>query len=158
MHINQQYQNIIQKTPYYDNISNKDQKSMYKGYLLGQNPPNNLLGIDSNKSVWSDISYIYKVFYDNKFNKDNKFDKDKPSFPDTFCIKVDSPSVIPAANKIDCRSIKTTASPIITASGFNFSNFGSNTGTIVVIVIAVLLSLLFLGFIMFIVIRERKRK
>jgi len=131
----------------YNNLPDKSpEKWWYRGYLFCQNPPNNLLGINSNKSVWTDIGYMYKVSYDNKFGI-------IPISPNTFCVKVDSPSVIPTLNDYDCRSIKSTASPIITASGFNF---GNNTGMMVGIVVCVLCCLSMCGSSIFVMMRRRK--
>ena len=131
----------------YNNLPDKSgDKWNYRGYLFCQNPPNNLLSINSNKSAWTDIGYMYKVLYDNKIGINN-------IGPNTFCVKVDSPSVIPALNDSDCRSIKTTASPTITASSVNY---GSNSGMMVGIVVCVLCCLSMCGSSIFVMMRRKK--
>lgn len=125
------YKSIPEKNS--DNTIN-EQRNLYKGYLMGLNPPNNLLTKNSDKTVWSDIGYIMKALYDlNKNNNNN-------NLLSTYCIKVESPSVISYVSSYDCRSVTTNASPIIKAS--NSLDFFSLSNTNIAIGIGVFLLLL----------------
>jgi hypothetical protein len=93
-------------------------KDNYGKYLLGLNPTAELLQVSSDRSVWSDIGYFYKIQYDF------------PSISNV-CDRIDSPNVISGLEAYDCRSL-TNASPIIgrnTPSGVGNSGVGvGNSG------------------------------
>jgi len=115
------YKNIPEKNS--DNSIN-DQKNLYKGYLMGLNPPNNLLTVNSDKTVWSDLGYIMKSVYDLKLTNNNN---NLLLSTLSYCIKVESPSVISYVSSYDCRSVTTNASPIIKASNsLDFSILSNN--------------------------------
>ena len=76
------------------NMTDGQEKELYKYYLLGLNPTDNLLSVNSNKKIWSDIGYIFNVLYVNIIHI---------SFPN-FCVNIDSPNVLPNADLIDCRN------------------------------------------------------
>jgi hypothetical protein len=52
----------------YSTLSNENDIMWYKNYLIGKNPPQELLNIDSNKNTWNELSLIYKTYYDFNYN------------------------------------------------------------------------------------------
>jgi hypothetical protein len=91
----------------------------YGMYLLGKNPPSELLDLDSDKSKWNDISLFFLTTYklanipgfDNK-----KIPKGNGIIPDNICIQTDSKDVISVISSFDCRNIK-DGTPYVLANG-----------------------------------------
>ena len=141
--------NYIPNDIIWENMPDGEEKDIYKYYLLGLNPTNNLLSINLNRKIWSDIGNIFNVIYTHLTNK---------SFPN-YCVNIDSPSDLPNANLIDCRnnpfgsdivSIPTPSMPYITPSESDMTpsyspednqtttpSTSGNLGTIVVIIIVI---------------------
>ena len=103
----------------YTSLPEDARKNAYKGYLLGQNPTDGLLSINSNKKVWSDVGNYFKAQYDL-----NLFDT---KIAPNYCVKVDSPKVIPNATQIDCRNASSSSTDIVGSSGGLFSGMGGLT-------------------------------
>jgi hypothetical protein len=101
--------------PIYDNLSG-DRQKRYKEFLLGQNPTVELLNINNDTSIWSDIGNISKSIFDL-----NLPDKTTNLISNKFCFKIDSTNVLPGLESRDCRSLP-NASPIITKTSLTLDN------------------------------------
>ena len=109
----------------------------YAAYLTGMNPPDVLLKINSDVTVWSDVGYYYFSIYnfligsqkiDPKYEiSSNKILKKNGILPDNICISTDSPAVIPAISEYDCRNVPKGTPYIIKEHVENASMCGSSS-------------------------------
>ena len=104
----------------YNSLPEGSRKMHYKAYLMGLNIPNELLNINSDRKVWSSMSYLFKTVYDLNYDTDSYVG------PPSYCVKIDSPTVLSNVSKYDCRS-NVNASPVITKS-INSTGLTNSTG------------------------------
>lgn len=119
-------------------LSGTNLKSYYAMYLTGLNPPDELLTINSNKSQWNDIGYIFYTVYnynvaakkiDPKSDPTNILVPGNGIIPDNICIQTDSPTVIPSISAFDCRNVKNGSSYISHESNQTSQSCGSSSSS-----------------------------
>ena len=123
----------------YNSLPEGNRKANYKYYLMSQNPSPVLLRINSDRKVWTEIGYIFKVIHDL-----NIPDSTANYVPPSYCIKVDSPTIISYVSQYDCRS-NATASPVITkslSSLFSIDSIDSNSYGVIAIGVGVVCCLM----------------
>jgi len=111
-------------------------RKMYKLYLLGQNPPDSLLKIDSNKKTWSDIGYIFKSQYDTY-----KQIPEGEGVPSDVCFTNTLPNPVDSDCKkshYDCRSCPGRSATITPGLNGLLTMLEGSTTTIIIIVVIVL--------------------
>lgn len=138
--------------PTYNSLPNNNRKTTYKGYLMGQNPPNSLLTINSDSKVWSDIGYIFKAGYDLNI-PESSTNYVSPSY----CIKIDSPTVLSNVSQYDCRS-NVKASPIIPKTSLSLLSLDTNTYGIIAVVVCIICCLMCTCGCMLIIMMSSKSK
>jgi hypothetical protein len=139
----------------YNSLPKGNRKAYYKFYLMGQNPPSVLFTVNPDAKVWKDIGYIFKAIYDQ-----NVPDEGLAPVPPSYCIKIDSPTIITDVSEYDCRA-KPNASPTITKSLSSFLSLdldASSYGMIGVVVSVICCLLCTCGCVLMIMIASKSKR
>lgn len=103
----------------------------YASYLIGINPPRELLDLNPNSSQWKDIAQYCLTKY-NFYNKNQSFEvsslsipKDNGFIPNNICLNIDSTDVIEVVKKFDCRNVPNGTAFILLNNTFFIKILGS---------------------------------
>jgi hypothetical protein len=88
-------------------------KFQYKCYLIGLNPPSNLLNFDSNVTRWKNISNVFLTMY--------QYFKDNTLIPATTCINIRMDTPPNEIKMNDCRNIPNGTNYIIPKNDSNYT-------------------------------------